>query len=961
MNTDLLKALFKPEQWAQGVADSMSGRVLSLREAGGFVTALTRFDRVYRVTIDTAAPSVVCECRRQPCRHAAAACAHLALTERLRAEAAGMPAKKPAAPADPNEKVRLLPPPGPAMESTDYRHVAGTFDLRRILSRETVTARDRKTALALLARTRLEQLHIRTNYAGEVLLADFSIRPETTGEWIRVSVECERRALERLCCSEHGELCYYSGTKICVHAAAALLTLDSYLQRSPVGDETCPGGMRLISLLQKGGIAAAPAPAEEGGQTLALEPLLDWTGEAPSLSFRIGAKKKYVLRNLQTLIETVDAGGRLEMGKEGRFDFSRDRFDPESQRWMELIRAGVTETRQVRDSLQRRTHWEIPKAQVGNIELIGGRLDAFFGRFAPGDPISGSGKLMYAFREGPAPVELHCAAIMDGGGVKGVRLTGFIGAWAKGGARMYCLAGGVITAVAPEKCRVLSALWDTAFENTVNITFGLRQMNGFFRHILPRLEEECAVTRENLDRLEPFIAPDAAFVFYLDADDAGLTCRADAVYGEDRAPLDNDCSGFPFADQLAERRALAAIRASFPEYDGQARVHRAKNDEDTVYALLTGGADRLRELGEVLTSDRFSRTRVRRSWHLQVGVRLESGLMRLNLTSDALSPEEIADVLSHYSPKKKFHRLRGGDLVSLEENGESLQALMDAMHLSAAQLRRGDLRIPAFRALYLDRVLEEASGVYAERDRAFRKLIASFKTVADSDLEVPSSLEGVLRPYQKTGFRWLMTLALSGFGGILADDMGLGKTVQVIALILARREGGMSAGPSLVVCPASLVYNWMAEVRKFAPGLRAVPLAGTAAQRRALLARDDADLLITSYGTALRDAAEYAGKRFDCLILDEAQAVKTHTAAQSKAVRLIPADHRFALTGTPIENRLSELWSVFDCLMPGFLYDYASFRRELETPIARDGDAQASARLKQMVRPFILRRPRATC
>jgi SNF2 family DNA or RNA helicase len=186
--------------------------------------------------------------------------------------------------------------------------------------------------------------------------------------------------------------------------------------------------------------------------------------------------------------------------------------------------------------------------------------------------------------------------------------------------------------------------------------------------------------------------------------------------------------------------------------------------------------------------------------------------------------------------------------------------------------------------------------------------------------------------------------------------MGLGKTVQMIAVFLAEKEAG-TEGTSLIVCPASLVYNWVEEMARFAPALRAAALGGGKSERTMMLENYRAyDVLVTSYDLLKRDILLYEGKNFLHQVLDEAQFVKTHSTAAAKSVRLVQALHRFALTGTPIENRLSELWSIFDFLMPGFLYPYETFRQKLETPIVKNQDEEAGRQLKRMVSPFVLRR-----
>ena len=205
---------------------------------------------------------------------------------------------------------------------------------------------------------------------------------------------------------------------------------------------------------------------------------------------------------------------------------------------------------------------------------------------------------------------------------------------------------------------------------------------------------------------------------------------------------------------------------------------------------------------------------------------------------------------------------------------------------------------------------------------------------------------------------WLKTLKANGFGGILADDMGLGKTIEVLAFLLSEWEEGISSPYfALIVCPSSLIYNWEKEIQRFAPHLHAVAVTGTALERKALIeGTGSGEILITSYDLLRRDIACYKNCRFGYEIIDEAQYIKNHNTKAARAVKEIQADFRAALTGTPIENRLSELWSIFDFLMPGFLFQYQKFREELEIPIVSAREEEVKDRLRGMIRPFVLRR-----
>lgn len=379
-----------------------------------------------------------------------------------------------------------------------------------------------------------------------------------------------------------------------------------------------------------------------------------------------------------------------------------------------------------------------------------------------------------------------------------------------------------------------------------------------------------------------------------------------------------------------------------------------------MYQVVENGVAALASLGEVLCTDRFRGCHVVRRVQTAVGVSVSSGMLDLKIDTGDIPPEELVELvelLHSYRQKKKYHRLKNGTFVRMEESSVGmLEEMAAALRLTPKEMIRGNMHLPVYRALYLDRLLEEHEDVYSKRDSHFKQIVKSFKTIKDADFEEPESLSATMRQYQKNGYRWLRTLESWNFGGILADDMGLGKTLQMIAVLLAAKLEGKT-GTSLIVTPASLVFNWGEEFKKFAPELKVTLAAGTQAERQKRLEESvHSDVLITSYDLLKRDAALYEGREFLYQVLDEAQYIKNHTTAAAKAVKVIKSRFRFALTGTPIENRLSELWSIFDYLMPGFLYGYDTFRREFEIPVVKNNDQEAMERLQRMVGPFILRR-----
>lgn len=325
-------------------------------------------------------------------------------------------------------------------------------------------------------------------------------------------------------------------------------------------------------------------------------------------------------------------------------------------------------------------------------------------------------------------------------------------------------------------------------------------------------------------------------------------------------------------------------------------------DEEEVYRFLDEGVPMLMNEGEVYLTDAFRNLQAPPP-KISVGVSVQGSVLDLEVDTGEFPVGELKALLKSLHQKKRYHRLRDGRLLKLDDDLEGLDELNETLELSGAKLGRNHAELPLYRAPSLDWALSGQSGIRFNRDDAFRRISRSFHAVKDSEYTPPASLQKVLRKYQRDGYRWLRTLDGYGMGGILADDMGLGKTVQVLSYLLAIKELGENPLPSLIVCPASLVLNWAEECEKFTPELHCVVVDGDAAHRAALAEQwEAADLVVTSYDLLRRDEALYENQKFYACILDEAQAIKNHTTQKYKAVCGVNSRVRFALTGTPVET-----------------------------------------------------------
>lgn len=455
--------------------------------------------------------------------------------------------------------------------------------------------------------------------------------------------------------------------------------------------------------------------------------------------------------------------------------------------------------------------------------------------------------------------------------------------------------------------------------------------------------------------LEQYLPDPCQLKVYLDDDGRYILCRAEAWYG-DRKYLLHETATDTVRDFAQEGQLRYLLEQYFPFWNAYGELYFPYDEDWRLYGLLTTGLDEIGQLAEVYLSDRIRRIQLQPQPKLSVEVRLKGNLLDLNIDAERLPQEELQNLLSAYRQRRKYYRMKSGDFLQLEGGSLcTLAELAEGLDVNGTDLKQGQLQVPLYKAYYVDQVLRESDETLTvQRDLPFRSLIRDLKHYEDNDDEVPAGLTTKLRRYQQTGYQWLMTLSRMKLGGILADDMGLGKTVQIIAMLLAHKET-LQQKPALIVTPASLVYNWEREIHRFAPELSVCSITGTASERRVKIKTAQTGVVLTSYDLLKRDVEHYQQAYAFC-ILDEAQYIKNHTTKVARAVKTLQADVRFALTGTPIENRLSELWSIFDFLLPGLLGRYENFRQRYETAIVQQNDQIALKQLQKLIYPFMLRR-----
>jgi superfamily II DNA or RNA helicase len=454
--------------------------------------------------------------------------------------------------------------------------------------------------------------------------------------------------------------------------------------------------------------------------------------------------------------------------------------------------------------------------------------------------------------------------------------------------------------------------------------------------------------------------------------------RADAAALE---AVERDVAAETAARHVLERLGaveLACVETIAPPPECEADyVVRADSDEHSFCAFASRALARWRALGwlvDVASDFPFRVVESEPTWYariepcenrpdwfgLELGVEIDGtrvDLLPLLLDLlDRLDAEGGLESLARSCRPAWALRISGTHHLSVPV--ERLRALLRVV----AELYQGERRtagaFPAVRAgalLELDTAFRATGGSLSWRDRTGITERARAHATSTAPVAPPAELRATLRPYQLDGVAFLQKLRESGTGGVLADEMGLGKTLQTIAHVSVEKAAGRLQAPALIVAPTTLVANWARETARFAPHLRVVTLHGP--ERRTRWASvEGADLVVTTYPVLVRDEERFAGTRFHLVVLDEAQAIKNARSQARQALERVPADHRVCLTGTPVENHLGELWSLFDWLARGLLGDELSFRRFWRKPIEEHGDAERLTALRQAVGPYVLRR-----
>jgi len=692
------------------------------------------------------------------------------------------------------------------------------------------------------------------------------------------------------------------------------------------------------------------------GQLVRLTPVLNCVGKRDiHLTLTIGCGRMYVIKSVPAFVASCKREETVTYGQGLTITHRRDIFDEQSQAFLDFIIREEDLYAEISKRLSRQLQY-IHRSQSSRREiyLTERNIDEFFS-LMQGQVLEASSDFgtQIILSDGIPPFRIQ---VCHGESGTSLQSEPFLYRSISGQQAHYMFTAGRLNRLPKPDGRLMVSLLRALDDSPKReILFGGGDQGRFLSVVLPQLTR-MGIVGDTVGEAPIEQDMDLLALIFFDSDGQDITARLEFHYDEVVInPLSQKQDTSLIRDTVSEYAVKRRLAAQGFYEDTAHKVYRLTGN-DLVYAFLHSGIETLRQNAEIYVSEDLQSKTVRVP-SPQLGLRLSGNLLNVNLEEAGYDINELLEALEAYRTKKKFYRLKDGRF--LEMNNDAIAAaaeLMENLDVSCKDITDGTLSLPAYKALYVDELTRSgkiSSTHTLNRNEHFEKLVSHFQNNEALGFNVPKSLAATLREYQKTGFKWLKTLSYYGFGGILADDMGLGKTLQVIALLLSERRKNQI---SLVVAPTSLLYNWENEISRFAPKLRTQVISGLPDKRRDLLATPNIDVFITTYDMLKRDVEHYEFMKFAYIIADEAQNIKNPSTQAAKSIKELNGRVRFALTGTPIENTLTELWSIFDFIMPGYLHTNHKFQRIYETPIIKGTDLSKTAQLRQQIAPFVLRR-----
>ena len=681
---------------------------------------------------------------------------------------------------------------------------------------------------------------------------------------------------------------------------------------------------------------------------------LPFKGEHLFVRFKLGKDKMYILKDIYEFGDNLNNGLNFSYGKKLEFKHTLDVFNKESKGLAKFIKRKTLDFKEYKSLSE---YFKLSKEYKNKIKLKYSSLDNFFelmvGKNLEIEDYDVSKEVTLLEED---PVFSFDITNNEDKGIVINKLDEYI--FFQGEENLYVLYKDKLYKTSLEYKAKMSKIFAefNVAKNKKSLEIPSFEATSFCEYVLPNLKEFSTVKMDE-DLIKKYRAKNLGVKIYLDINNLGNIianvkfCYDEVEFNPFNKELEISCN----RNFVAERKTLEIFKDSKFIIDYTKQLMYISNN-DHIYSFLTEDLKLFMEKFEVLATEKLKNKQIINSKSINIGLRIENNLLNLDFEDIGISENELKEIFKRYSLKKKYFRLKDGSYINIDSYGmKILSNLNSNLGISEKDIISGNVKLPKYRVMHLDKLVEDGEDLFVTKDKFFKKIVSDINKAKDLEFELPQQIESTLRPYQKTGFNWIKTLERYGFGGILADDMGLGKTIQVIAILLD--EKNKKGKTSIVVCPSSLYINWQKEITRFAPNVKTLIISGDAAKREKLIKESKGyDVIITSYDLLKRDIEKYEKIKFKYIIADEAQYIKNNNTKNAKSIKNLNGEVRLALTGTPMENSFSELWSIFDFVMPGYLFSNKVFKNKFEKSIIKDDDKEAMDKLRKMVSPFILRR-----
>lgn len=751
------------------------------------------------------------------------------------------------------------------------------------------------------------------------------------------------------------------GEKQCVHVLTALLQMGEYdivswlVERDPEFKRPVEGSLtrrdseRLTRVLQSFESLYIPDQAyepAEGKELLEVQYIIklypsyyETIPGTMEIELKVGPGKKYIVKDVKEFLQAIETGESLRFTKLFTYhpaDHTFAEADREMlQRIKELLEVQTMHTSLFEKKQEVKRTFEIPAAyQISFLQQLAGLQSIVDDQVRQFPEVK--------LKELEKPFTFHITKAED---------TLYQLNWPDaheliylGPASKLCFYKGEFYWTEGEKLRILHTLYYSfALEDTARLSFSEDHLQSLASVLIPQLKEVGSVDLDEAKELHIDMTP-LKGKMRLAYEENKMTAHVIFQYGDKELN--------PFAAEGEVNESLL-IRDMKQEYKLMALIEEAPfkfNGEELfldsfpdILYFMSSWLPILSRSFEIYAPASLQEIvyEPSREPQMDVNIASEGGWMDVAFDFDGISEDEVTNMMQALVRQDDYYQLASGAYVPLQgEAFAGVRSLVQELELKEKDIT-DDMQLPLYKAFQL----EESDRISLRKSAEFKQLLTRLLDPEEHDFHLPDGIEAELRDYQKIGYQWMTSLDYYGFGGILADDMGLGKTLQTITFLAGKKQRQHIKDPVLIICPSSVIYNWKKEIERFAPDLSSQIISGTKAEREEQYAHIDTfDISITSYPVVRRDEEMYEGRRFSTLILDEAQFIKNSATKTAKAVRAMESGTCFALSGTPIENSLEELYSIFRAVLPGIFPKRDVYRHLPETEITK------------RIRPFILRR-----